>query len=217
MQTTLAVLNRKAIKAALEGNWSEAINLNIEILEKLPDDTSALMRLGRAYLQNQDFTQAKKIFKKILDADPINQVALKNFEQAKNKKVEKNQSGKIIIKEPGTTEEVIVSLLSKRIDPESLSHGDELEVNITKNQVALITMDKRALEIAHIENPLLIRKLYEAKKHDLKITASFIGAKEYKIKVLLRSPEPIFKAERQEVKPYVKRDSIEETVPELAE
>ncbi len=96
---------RKAVKSALNGNWKEAIELNKSILEKNPSDLDAKIRLGRSFLQLGNYTEAKNCFKEVLALDPINQVALKNYEMAKNKKVENNNMGskKSLIKEPGTT------------------------------------------------------------------------------------------------------------------
>ena len=70
-----------AITAALNQNWSEAIKINTILLKGNKDDLGILNRLGYAYLQDGQFTQAKKIFNRVLKLDPYNQIASRNLKK----------------------------------------------------------------------------------------------------------------------------------------
>ena len=83
MQQSLSALEKKAIKLALCENWAEAIATNKELLDLDPTNLQAKIRLGRAYLLSKDFRNASKMFKAVLEQDPINQIAKKNYELAK--------------------------------------------------------------------------------------------------------------------------------------
>ena len=105
MSLSLAVLTKKAIEASLKQKWAEAISLNSDILKVYPDNIDAKIRLGRCYLQTKEFSKAKKIFKEVLEKDPINSIALRNYDLAKNQKTECNGnsaklSTKALLKEP---------------------------------------------------------------------------------------------------------------------
>lgn len=216
MQSTLVVIARKAVKAALNGSWEEAIELNKYILEKNPGDLDAKIRLGRAFLQLGSYTEAKNCFKEVLAFDPINQVALKNYEMAKNKKVENNNMGskKSLIKEPGTTFETIFEITDKRIKLSNISPGDELELKVLKEGVEVYTTDNRSLKLGILDKALS-SKIYEAKKSKYKTTSAFIGQRENKVKILVKCDHSIFKSPKQEIKPYVKINTADDTSSDI--
>lgn len=79
--TTLS-LERDAIQKAMESRWEEAIDINKKILEANPNDTSALNRLGIAYLKTNQHEKAKKTFHKVVEHDPFNAIAKTNLKKA---------------------------------------------------------------------------------------------------------------------------------------
>lgn len=212
MQQGITVLNQKAIKAALKADWEIAIKINEEILKITPNDTSVKLRLGRAYLQAKEFAKAKKLFKEILDRDPINKIAQKNYELAKNSKTEvsKNNSTKGIIKEPGTTSEISMEITTKGQTANGLNRGDLLELNILKTGVH-VTLDNDSgnTELGTLDNSLS-QRLYEASNEGAKIKAQVVSGKDKELTLLLKSSLPIFKSKKQETKPYVKKGVISE-------
>jgi len=208
--TSLTVLEKKAVKAALASNWEESIRLNTQILEKYPDNISARNRLGRAYLQTKDFATAKKLFKEVLDVDPINATAKKNYELAKAKKTEKTTlkaKAKDFLKEPGSSTEAKIQITSES-KAKDLSPGEDLVLRIKKSEVTVHTEDNSKIGV--IEGPEdLIKRLNNAKRQNAEITADYIKRKNGTASVLIKSSIPVFKAEKQEVKPYLKKDVID--------
>jgi len=84
-------LDRQAIQAALQGRWEEAIDINKEISAQNPENTSAMNRLGIAYLKTKQLQNARKTFKKVLEIDPFNSIAKSNLKKATPKFLADNQ------------------------------------------------------------------------------------------------------------------------------
>ncbi len=215
MQINLTLLHKTAIDAALKEKWHEAESLNRQILENKPEDLDAKNRLGRAYIHLGEFSKAKKILKEVLESDPINTVALKNFKIASEKKYDKFHTSfadpRALIIEPGTTTEVDLIILAKRITADNFYPGESIEVKLDKNSISFYK--KGILNVLGSLNSDLLKRLQAAKKTGGTFSASYLNGKDKNIKVLMRSSIPIFKAERQDVRPYVKKGTFEE--PEL--
>ena len=70
-----------AISLALNGKWQEAINLNLQIIERYPQDVDAYNRLGKAYLKTRQYNSAKEAYEKALTIDKYNIIAEKNLKR----------------------------------------------------------------------------------------------------------------------------------------
>lgn len=209
METNLVILEKKAIDAALKNDWVKALELNEQILKKNSSDLNAQIRLGKAQIQTKDFQKAIKTFKKVLEVDPINQIATKNLAVAKEGKPTKTAiQPKKLIKEPGTTTETQIMTTKKS----GLDVGLSLKLNVKKNSVDVILADKI---IGTIEDKDVIKSLNKAKQEKISFEVSVIKQKENKVRLLISAQSPIFKAEKQDIKPYFKKGTIEEEEPEL--
>jgi len=71
--------SKQAIALAMEGRWREAIALNKEIIESFPDDVEAHNRLGKAHMELGEYSEAKDAYKRAMELDPYNGVAMKNL------------------------------------------------------------------------------------------------------------------------------------------
>lgn len=209
METNLVILEKKAIDAALKSNWTLALDLNTQIIKKNPSDINAKIRLGKAQIQTKKFQDAVKTFKSVLNVDPINQIALKNLQIAKEGKVSKTAiQPKKLIKEPGTTTETPI-FLKRKINVEI---GQILTLNIKKASTE-VYRDDTLLGI--IEDKDVSKSLYKAKTDKIKLEVSALKIKDNKITILINADAPIFKADKQDIKPYFKKGTIEEDEPEL--
>ncbi len=222
MQTSLAVLNKKAIDAALKANWKEAVELNSQILGKDPKNIDAKIRLGRAYIQTADFLRAKKMFKEVLQIDPINTVAQKNYKLASEKKIEKKRFSPIdpksLLKEPGTTLEVQLVIEARRLGADDFMPGENLLLKIEKRSAVVLRQKKDEKELlGYILTDDVVKKLNNARDLGAQLSVSFVGGKDKNVKILVKSSLPVFNAERQEIKPYIKKGSIDEPELELPE
>jgi tetratricopeptide (TPR) repeat protein len=71
----------QAIKLAQQGKWEEAVQVNQELLAIFPEDPESLNRLGKAYLELRQFSEAKNAYERALKTDPGNSIAQKNLQR----------------------------------------------------------------------------------------------------------------------------------------
>lgn len=79
--STAHISEAAAIQAALAHDWNEAVRQNLVLLKNDKNNVNLLNRLGFAYLQNGQLSQAKKIFLKATKIDTYNQIAAKNLKK----------------------------------------------------------------------------------------------------------------------------------------
>ncbi len=80
-QTTRRQLGEEARKAAFEGNWEQAVTLNLQIIDRFQKDAEAFNRLGRAQIALGKLDDARDIYSKSLRADPANLIARRNLQR----------------------------------------------------------------------------------------------------------------------------------------
>jgi hypothetical protein len=73
--------SRQAIMLAMEGHWQEAVDINKSIIEHFPNDVDAHNRMGKAYMELNDYTKAKEAYGKALQIDQYNSIAKKNLQR----------------------------------------------------------------------------------------------------------------------------------------
>jgi tetratricopeptide (TPR) repeat protein len=221
MQQNITLLSKEAIREALKGNWEKVIEINDAILDKNPKNFDAKLRLGHAYIQTNHLIKAKKIFNEVLEDDPLNPVALKNI-QLIVKHVDvispiKANAG-ALIKEPGTTAETNLTLSGRGMTAESFAPGESL-VLIPKRkscEVYRIKKDKEVL-IGEIINDEVVKCLNRAVNEGESISANFIKGVDREAEILIKCTIPVFKSEKQDVRPYIKKGSLDEGDPEEEE
>lgn len=139
---TAASIRRQAIQAAKDGNWQTAIELNQQLLTLQPDDTSALNRIGVAYIQLSDLKKAKEMFHSVLEQDRANTIAKKHLE-----KLDNNQSVSApsfikqhFIEEPGKTKTVELHRMANKQSLENVKVGSVCELKL-KNRYISVSVD----------------------------------------------------------------------------
>ncbi|OGD72003.1 hypothetical protein A3A84_02415 [Candidatus Collierbacteria bacterium RIFCSPLOWO2_01_FULL_50_23] len=140
---------RLAITAALTARWDDAININQEILVNNPHDTSALNRLGIAYLKTKQPGNAKKMFLKVLDLDPFNSIAKTNLKKASPKFSKDYDNTTLLsnhtfsfIEEPGKSKVIPLNNLGEPNVVATLYTGLEVELKIAARKVKVASNDK---------------------------------------------------------------------------
>jgi len=73
--------SKQAIALAMEGHWREAVAVNKSIIESFPRDVDAYNRLGRAYMELGEYSQAREAYSQTLELDPYNAIARKNVQR----------------------------------------------------------------------------------------------------------------------------------------
>src|SRR2546427_13225060 len=69
----------QAIQLALQGQWTEAAQLNREIVESFPTDVDAFNRLAKAMTELGRYGEARGPHTKALEIDQLNSIARKNL------------------------------------------------------------------------------------------------------------------------------------------
>ena len=69
----------RSVQAALEADWTRAVDLNTRIIEANADDLEARNRLGRALLETGKLEEAKASYAEVLKAEPNNPIAIRNL------------------------------------------------------------------------------------------------------------------------------------------
>lgn len=217
MRLSLAVLTRQAIEAALKQEWKLATQLNSEILMEHPNNIDAQIRLGRAYIQLKDFGKAKKIFKEVLSEDPINPIALRNLELAKSGKTECTTSTlktKSLLKEPGTTQDMKITIKARGINAGDFMSGEELPLKAKKKTVELFKCKQgKNIMVGTIEDSYTVKKVNCLVDKKERIQALFTHGKDNEIWILLKASSPVFKPDKIDIRPYIKKGMIDE--PEI--
>lgn len=125
-------LEQRSIDAAVNGEWTTAVKLNKEIIAESPEDLTAHLRLGFAYLQSNKLRLAKKEFQIVLKLQPRNNIAEEHLEKidiltSKKKKRHENNTQydpDLFIEIPGRTRTVHLVNLGKKEDLAGTSIGE---------------------------------------------------------------------------------------------
>lgn len=139
----------QAITAALKSSWTEAVDVNCELLKENPLDIEALNRLAHAYKQAGEIKKAQTTYRKVLKIDRFNPIATKNLwlldRLPKNiKKLEGfncSSFAQMFLEEPGKTKVVSLINLAPLRTILSLSAGTPVNLFIKRRTVTVCTVN----------------------------------------------------------------------------
>jgi len=138
-------LKSQAIQTALVGDWSNAINLNEQILKDYPDDINTLNRLGFAFLSLGNIKDAKTVYEKVLSLDMKNPIAIRNLKRlngTNNIKIN-TPLNNLFIEETGKTKIIeLVNIAEKKV----ISHlrsGESITIRIKRNKIFALDSENR--------------------------------------------------------------------------
>lgn len=146
MINDLEILETKAVDSAINLDWREAINLNQQIIKLEPENLSAYLRIGYAYLQSKKIAEAKKYYRKALKIQPTNTVILENLERIKileGKKTSRSHLEKIILKP-----DIFLEIFGKTKAVSLVNYGQkDVLAKLLVGQKVLLKIKKRRVEI----------------------------------------------------------------------
>lgn len=133
-----------AIETALEGDWKNATSINKAILNDNPSDIEALNRLAFALTVLGKIKAAKSTYKKVLEIDALNPIALRNLKRLTDtkgilgKSVKSNLSTHVhntFLEETGKTKIIeLVNVAQPRIIAR-LTIGQPLTISIKRLKI----------------------------------------------------------------------------------
>lgn len=138
---------REAINAAMENNWPEALQLNQELLSKYPEDIDTLNRLARSLSETGSLIEAKKLYRKVLELDQYNQIAIKNLNRIssirkgdlKEISLPPTIKGDLFLEEPGKTRTTSLEDTAMPSVLVKLRTGDRVDLSPHKNSVTVLS------------------------------------------------------------------------------
>lgn len=144
-------LQEQAIRQALNANWQAALDLNLQILKKDPEDIDALCRLARAYAELNKKQLALKTYRKVIRLDRFNTIAKKNLARfstktAGTKKKKLSQIDPcLFLEEPGKTKVVALVKLGSPEIILDLNAGDQIKLILKKRSISVYDKSSRFL------------------------------------------------------------------------
>lgn len=188
---------KRAIDAALESRWQDALKLNKQIIKLDPQNIEALNRQAKAYIELGKSNLAKKCYSEVLKLDPYNPIASKNLKIIKSFKSTKQPlhtngqfklSPSLFLQEPGKTK--VVNLLNVA-EPQKLSQtfcGMKVYMALKNRRITIVDANGDYLgvlpdDISHH----LIRLLKGGNKYELFIKSIRVNALAVLIRETFRS------------------------------
>jgi tetratricopeptide (TPR) repeat protein len=146
-------LKNLAIKKALENNWQEACDLNLQILKENPNDIDTLNRLAFSYLKLGKLVDAEKMYKKVISFDNTHPIAVKNLKKIEAMSKQKpgvtshNSSDiridEIFIEEAGKTKIAELKNIADSKTLCTLQSGDQVYLLIKRSKIFVQDGEKR--------------------------------------------------------------------------
>jgi len=161
-------------------------------------------------IQLKQFEKAKKIFKEVLSVDPINSVALKNLEVAKSKKIDiKHENGinsNHLLKEPGTTVEIVASINCKGVTGRDFTIGECLKFKVKKKNVDVYKCKKdKEILVSVLEDKEIVSRLNKAADLHAEVSGYVVRAADKSLTMIIKTSIPVFRSEKQDIRPYIKK------------
>ncbi len=137
---SLSQLESQAVNAAKNQLWEDAVKYNQLIIVESCEDLGAHNRLGVAFSQLNQNSQAKAEFEQVLSFDKSNQIAKKNLAKLKNKQGINVCSLNLpvqFIEEPGRTKVVELHRLAGRDVLDKLIVGEQCQLKPKSRYVSI--------------------------------------------------------------------------------
>jgi hypothetical protein len=141
---TRAQLVEESLNAALGGEWQEALDLNLQIIERFGPDEETNNRTGKALTELGRLDEALAQYRATLELNPLNGIAIKQssrIEELMQQKVElpKAQAAvdvNLFVEEMGKTALAHVTL-EPGFDAALLAPGDQVQLAVARDGLAV--------------------------------------------------------------------------------
>lgn len=145
----MSSLQDQAIHTTLSGDWEQSITLNKALIEENPDDIQAHNRLAFALNilgRNRD---ARNVYQKVLDLDPLNQIALRNIKRLNGQSSKQTPNGHLILshhtflEEAGKTKVIELINIAPSQVTNGLRPGETVQLSIKRLKIFVLTQEKK--------------------------------------------------------------------------
>jgi len=183
--------SKQAIALAMQGRWQEAVATNREIVASFPNDVDAYNRLGRAYIELGDYSQAKEAYGRAIELDPYNIIAQKNLRRlsylgetvAGSEADSAKAEPQYFIEETGKAGVVNLYHLAPQETIAKMVAGDRVYLRV--NDSALAVENSRGEYLGQVE-PKHAQRLIKLIMGGNQYTAAIVSSAEDRVTVIIR-------------------------------
>jgi hypothetical protein len=186
-------LSQQAIGLAMQSRWQDAIEANAEIVELDPGNAEAYNRLGKAYTETGQISEAREAYENALRSDPANLIAQRNLERlsqiseaeakALAQKAGVKLSPQFFMEETGKTAVVTLQHPAGPAALATLTAGDQVKLEAHEQQLVATTMDGTYL--GRIEDQLAVR-LTRLMQAENEYQAGVVGVDGNTVRIIIR-------------------------------
>jgi hypothetical protein len=212
----------EAIELALANRWVEAVQVNRGIMDRFGPDEDTLNRLGKAYTELGQLTEATDAYKGTLKMNPVNPIAVKNLS-----KLQALRGGQPVptsrakvdvdafIEETGKTSLTALHVHAEGDPCSKVAGGDPVKLTVAGDTMNVET--SRGIYLGHLEHALgrrLIKFLEGGNRYSGAVAACDGGAVKIIVRETYQDPKffgrPSFpiKRGRDEFRPYAKESLL---------
>ncbi len=184
-------MSEKAITLAMKGQWKEAVAINQSIIEVIPTDVDAYNRLGKAFMELGDLTQAKNAYNKALELDHNNSIAKKNLNRLEQMEITKvkikdtrpKATPDLFIGEVGKAGVVNLTQLAPPLVLTKVMAGDKINLKVSGNH--LVAENEQGEYLGAVDNQHGFR-LAKLMNGGNKYAAAVVSLDTNKMRVIIR-------------------------------
>src|ERR1700730_10357152 len=216
----------EAIELALANRWVEAGQVNPGIMDRLGPDEDTLNRLGKAYTELGQLTEATDAYKGTLKMNPVNPIAVKNLSKLQGLRGGQpgpSSKAKVdvdaFIEETGKTSLTALHVHAARDPCSKVAGGDPVKLIVAGDTLNVETA--RGVALGHLEHALgrrLIKFLEGGNRYSGAVATCEGGAVKIIVRETYQDPKffgrpsfPIKKVGRDELRPYAKESLLTRT------
>lgn len=186
-------LTQQAITTAVQSRWQEAVDLNRQIVELAPTDAEAFNRLGKAYTELGEISEARRAYEQAIEADPANLIAQRNLERLSHisdseaeelrRKATDKLDPRFFMEETGKTRVTVLTNPAKQEVLATLTAGDRVVLAPDDGQVVVQAVDETRIGL--VEESLaarLIRLMQTGNQYQ----AGVVGVDRGQVRIIIR-------------------------------
>ena len=212
----------EAIELALANRWVEAVQVNRGIMDRFGPDEDTLNRLGKAYTELGQLTEATDAYKGTLKMNPVNPIAVKNLSKLqalRGGQPVPSSKAKVdvdaFIEETGKTSLTALHVHAEGDPCSKVAGGDPVKLIVAGDTMNVET--SRGIYLGHLEHALgrrLIKFLEGGNRYSGAVATCDGGAVKIIVRETYQDPKffgrPSFpiKRGRDEFRPYAKESLL---------
>jgi tetratricopeptide repeat protein len=180
----------KAIQLAMQNRWSEASEVNRQIIELFPDDVDSHNRLGKALMELGQYPESRDAYRQAARLDPSNTIAARNLQRLEQLTEGDGEATpptpvdpRLFIEEAGKTAVTTLTDPASRAMLVRLTAGDPLTIEIDGNVVKMVDQTG---EVIGLVEPKLAQRISRLTQMGNKLSAAVTAADDQSVRVIIR-------------------------------